>query len=72
MKQTPFSTSYRTVKVNGWSVFYREAGPPDAPTILLAPDYPGFGHSDALDWDIRKAFWRGTAALIHSFLVNRW
>src|SRR3982751_7133733 len=66
--------SYRTVKVDGLSIFYREAGPKDAPTILLlhglpsssrmfeplltrladrfhlvAPDYPGFGHSDAPD-----------------------
>ncbi|HTY17285.1 MAG TPA: alpha/beta hydrolase [Myxococcota bacterium] len=65
---------YRTVKVDGLSIFYREAGPKDAPTILLlhglpsssrmfepllarlsdhfhlvAPDYPGFGHSDAPD-----------------------
>jgi pimeloyl-ACP methyl ester carboxylesterase len=62
---------YRTVKVDGLSIFYREAGPKDAPVILLlhglpsssrmfqplltrlsdryhlvAPDYPGFGHSD--------------------------
>jgi pimeloyl-ACP methyl ester carboxylesterase len=62
---------YRTVTVDGLSIFYREAGPKDAPTILLlhglpsssrmfqslfarlsdryhlvAPDYPGFGHSD--------------------------
>jgi pimeloyl-ACP methyl ester carboxylesterase len=65
-------TSYRTINVDGLSIFYREAGPKDAPTILLlhglpsssrmfepllmrlagqfhlvAPDYPGFGHSDA-------------------------
>ncbi len=65
-------TLYRTVKVDGLNIFYREAGPKDAPTILLlhglpsssrmfeplltrlagqfhliAPDYPGFGHSDA-------------------------
>src|SRR5438045_1390948 len=63
---------YRTVKVDGLNIFYREAGSKDAPTILLlhglpsssrmfepllarlsdefhlvAPDYPGFGHSDA-------------------------
>lgn len=63
--------SYRYAKVDGLSLFYREAGPKDAPTILLlhglpsssrmyepllrrlsgrfhlvAPDYPGFGHSD--------------------------
>jgi pimeloyl-ACP methyl ester carboxylesterase len=65
-------THYRTVMVDGLSIFYREAGPTDAPTVLLlhgfpsssrmfepllsrlsaryhlvAPDYPGFGHSDA-------------------------
>lgn len=63
---------YRTVAVDGVRVFYREAGRPDAPTIVLlhgfptssamyrglipklaahfhvlAPDYPGYGHSDA-------------------------
>jgi pimeloyl-ACP methyl ester carboxylesterase len=62
---------YRTVKVDGLNIFYREAGAKDAPAILLlhglpsssrmfeplltrlsdrfrliAPDYPGFGHSD--------------------------
>jgi pimeloyl-ACP methyl ester carboxylesterase len=62
---------YRTVKVDGLNIFYREAGPRDAPVILflhglpsssrmfeplytrladeyhlVAPDYPGFGHSD--------------------------
>jgi hypothetical protein len=65
------STLYRTIQVGGLSIFYREAGPTDAPTLLLlhglpsssrmfeplfaqlsdhyhlvAPDYPGFGHSD--------------------------
>jgi pimeloyl-ACP methyl ester carboxylesterase len=69
---------YRTVQVDGLSIFYREAGPKDAPTILLlhglpsssrmfqplltrlsdnyhlvAPDYPGFGHSD---WPDPKHF----------------
>ena len=69
---------YRTVKVDELSIFYREAGPKDAPTILLlhglpsssrmfeplfarlsdrfhlvAPDYPGFGHSD---WPDAKKF----------------
>ncbi|WP_250038261.1 alpha/beta fold hydrolase [Paractinoplanes maris] len=63
-------TSYRTVTVAGLDIFYREAGPPAAPVLLLlhgfpsssrmyepllsrltdrwrliAPDYPGFGHS---------------------------
>jgi pimeloyl-ACP methyl ester carboxylesterase len=61
---------YKTVKVGDLDIFYREAGPKDAPTVLLlhgfptssqmyrnlipaladkyhvvAPDYPGFGHS---------------------------
>jgi hypothetical protein len=27
--------SYRTVKVDGLSIFYREAGPKDGPTIFL-------------------------------------
>ncbi|HEV2110086.1 MAG TPA: alpha/beta hydrolase [Gammaproteobacteria bacterium] len=64
--------SYNTITVDGVKIFYREAGPKDAPTILLlhgfptssrmfqglmplladryhliAPDYPGFGMSDA-------------------------
>ena len=72
------SISYRTVKVDGLSVFYRETGPKAAPTILLlhglpsssrmfqplltrladnyhlvAPDYPGYGHSD---WPDPKQF----------------
>jgi pimeloyl-ACP methyl ester carboxylesterase len=63
---------HRTATVNGLKVFYREAGDPTSPTILLlhglptssqmfrdlmpaladrfhlvAPDYIGFGHSDA-------------------------
>lgn len=65
---------HRYVTVEGIRVFYREAGPSDAPTLLLlhgfpsashqfqrlidtlgdryhliAPDYPGFGHSDPPD-----------------------
>jgi hypothetical protein len=31
---------YRTVKVDGISIFYREAGPKDAPTILLLHGLP--------------------------------
>ena len=71
-------TFYRTTQIDGLSVFYREAGPKDAPTILflhglpsssrmfeplfarlsdryhlVAPDYPGFGHSD---WPDPKKF----------------
>jgi len=73
-----YPTFYRTIKIDGPSIFYREAGPKDAPLLLLlhglpsssrmfeplfarltdryhlvAPDYPGFGHSD---WPDPKKF----------------
>jgi pimeloyl-ACP methyl ester carboxylesterase len=66
----PPKTHHKTVKVGDLDIFYREAGPKDAPVVLLlhgfptssqmfrhlipqladkyrviAPDYPGFGHS---------------------------
>ncbi len=69
-RQVEHPTFYRTAQIDGLSIFYREAGPKDAPAILLlhgfpsssrmfeplfarlsdryhlvAPDYPGFGHS---------------------------
>lgn len=71
-------TLYRNARIDGLSIFYREAGPPDAPALLLlhglpsssrmfeplltrlsdryhliAPDYPGFGHSE---WPDPKTF----------------
>ena len=33
-------TVYRTTQIDGLSIFYREAGPKDAPTILLSPRSP--------------------------------
>jgi len=67
-------THYHRAEVDGIDVFYRAAGPPDAPVLLLlhgfptssrmfrdliprlsdayrviAPDYPGFGHSGVPD-----------------------
>ena len=33
-------TYYRTVKVDGLSIFYREAGPKDAPALLLLHGLP--------------------------------
>jgi pimeloyl-ACP methyl ester carboxylesterase len=69
---TNATTTYHRVEVEGLKIFYREAGPKDAPTIvllhgfpsssrqydplipllatryhLIAPDFPGFGNSDA-------------------------
>ena len=35
-----YSTSYRTIQIDGLSIFYREAGPKDAPTILLLHGLP--------------------------------
>lgn len=71
-------TFYRTTQIDRLSIFYREAGPKDVPTLLLlhglpsssrmfeplfarlsncyhlvAPDYPGFEHSD---WPATKSF----------------
>jgi len=73
------TVAYRTAKVDGLDIFYREAGPKDAPVLLLlhgvptssrmyqpilesplakkyrliAPDFPGFGHSS---WPAPKEF----------------
>ncbi len=69
---THITTVHKYIDINGIKIFYREAGPASAPTIVLlhgfpsssrefdnliplladqyhlvAPDYPGFGHSDA-------------------------
>ena len=70
---------YKTARVNGLNIFYREAGPANGPVMLLlhgvptssrmyqpmlesslsakyrliAPDYPGFGHSS---WPSPKEF----------------
>src|SRR4051794_703081 len=33
-------TLYRTIRIDGLSIFYREAGPKDAPTILLLHGLP--------------------------------
>ena len=72
-------TTYHTIRVDDQDIFYREAGPKDAPVVLLlhgfpsssrmyqallasalsaryrliAPDYPGFGHSS---WPDPKSF----------------
>jgi pimeloyl-ACP methyl ester carboxylesterase len=72
LESTSATTTYHRMTVDGVGVFYREAGPKDAPTLvllhgfpsssrefdtlipllatryhLLAPDFPGFGQSDA-------------------------
>ncbi|WP_158922239.1 alpha/beta fold hydrolase [Acidisphaera sp. S103] len=37
-------TKYRTADVDGLQVFYREAGAPDAPALLLLHGFPSAGH----------------------------
>ena len=37
---THATTTYRTVAVDGLAIFYREAGPKDAPTLLLLHGFP--------------------------------
>lgn len=41
---TPFITAYRTQTVDNVEVFYREAGPADAPVILLLHGFPSSSH----------------------------
>lgn len=85
---------HRRMDVDGIGVFYREAGPADAPTLLLlhgfpsssrqfarlidalggdyhlvAPDYPGFGHSDAPSADAFVYTFDALADLTEKFLV---
>ncbi|TYL90932.1 alpha/beta hydrolase [Bradyrhizobium rifense] len=38
------STRYRTTDVDGFKVFYREAGPASAPKLLLLHGFPSAGH----------------------------
>ncbi|HME89854.1 MAG TPA: alpha/beta fold hydrolase [Myxococcaceae bacterium] len=41
----PAKTFYRSIEVNGRRIFYREAGDPDRPTILLLHGYPSSSHT---------------------------
>lgn len=41
---SPFDVRYNTVKVDGLDIFYREAGPADAPVILLLHGFPTSSH----------------------------
>jgi len=41
---TIVTVAYRTVKIDGLEIFYREAGPKDAPTILLLHGFPTSSH----------------------------
>src|SRR5262245_60658063 len=41
---TPPKVAHRTVKVDGLTIFYREAGPKDAPAVLLLHGFPTSSH----------------------------
>ena len=45
MSQTTFATLHKTVEVDGLDIFYREAGPESAPTILLLHGFPTSSHT---------------------------
>jgi pimeloyl-ACP methyl ester carboxylesterase len=84
---------YRTRQVDGLNIFYREAGPPGAPVILLlhgfptsshmfrdiiprlsgryrviAPDYPGYGFSDAPPADKFRYSFDRLASVMDAFV----
>lgn len=40
----PLATQHKTITIDGVEVFYREAGPADAPTILLLHGFPTSSH----------------------------
>src|SRR5262245_25730422 len=42
--RTMTALKYRSADVNGFDIFYREAGAPDAPTLLLLHGFPSAGH----------------------------
>jgi pimeloyl-ACP methyl ester carboxylesterase len=43
-KPTAAKAAYRTVKIDGLDIFYREAGPKDAPVVLLLHGFPTSSH----------------------------
>ena len=43
-KAPPTQVYYRTVEIDGLDIFYREAGPEDAPTVLLLHGFPTSSH----------------------------
>ncbi|MBX3358886.1 MAG: alpha/beta hydrolase [Phycisphaeraceae bacterium] len=86
---------YKTVKAGGVDVFYREAGPANAPSLLLlhgfptssqmfrnlipaladryhviAPDYPGFGHSSMPPHDVFSYTFENLAKVMDEFTTK--
>ena len=42
--QSKYPTTYDTIEIDGIDIFYREAGPKDAPTLVLFHGYPTSSH----------------------------
>ncbi len=88
--------TYHTMQVDGLKIFYREAGPKNAPTVVLlhgypssshmfrelipalsdtyhvvAPDYPGFGYSDAPPTENFAYTFDHLADVVEDFLDQR-
>jgi pimeloyl-ACP methyl ester carboxylesterase len=88
----PARVRYKNARVAGLDIFYREAGPKDAPTLLLlhgfptssqmfrnlipaladryhvvAPDYPGYGHSSMPSRDTFAYTFDNLALVIDQF-----
>ena len=88
-------TTYHEIEIDGVNVFYREAGPKDAPTLVLlhgfptsshmfrtliprlsdkyhviAPDYPGYGNSDAPPHDAFEYSFESLANVVDQLLES--
>lgn len=86
------SVHFHTAKIDGLDIFYREAGPKDAPAVLLlhgfptssqmfrylipalaekyhviAPDYPGYGHSSMPSRDQFTYTFENVAKIVDEF-----
>jgi alpha-beta hydrolase superfamily lysophospholipase len=93
--EQPVQVLHRTAKVGDLEIFYREAGPNDAPTVLLphgfptssqmfrkfipaladqyhliAPDYPGYGHSSMPPRDQFSCTFDNLAKVIDEFTAK--
>ncbi len=44
VRKAPFPVHYRTATIEGIDIFYREAGPADAPVVLLLHGFPTSSH----------------------------
>src|SRR5258705_480902 len=60
------SISYHTVEIDGLKIFYREAGPANAPTLLMLHGYP----SSSPLWEARKKYWADPVHELENLKAN--